>query len=201
MAETLAPVGWMTAIRDRARDRTIRRQILSHRILSEVTRRMPSLLLDYLKVLTGGLLGLWVISILLAQIVNVVSLYTLATFGFLYSTQAAYYKYRLFMDPNFKVPKCQCRGSRSDDAEKVLRSREGAILRIPNTVMGIVLYTVLPFLVYTGRTEIALVMAIVAVIGSTYLGYVMVVRIRAICVTCISLAAVNLLVLLQLWPR
>jgi uncharacterized membrane protein len=199
MAETVTPVGWVSAIQDRARDKNIRRQILSNRISREVTRRMPHLLLDYLKMLLGSLLGLWVISILLVYIANAVLLYTLAAFGFLYSMQAAYYKYRLSVDPGFKIPRCQCSGSRSDDAEKVLRSKEGAILRIPNTVVGIVLYTVLPFLVYSGRTEIALLIAIVAVIGSTYLGYVMVVRIRALCVTCISLAAVNVLVLWQLW--
>jgi len=199
MAETLAPGGWVSAIRDRARDRNIRRQILSLRISHEVTRRMPGLLLEYLKVLFGSLIGLWVISSLLAYITNAVSIYTLATFGFFYSMQAAYYKYKLSVDPNFKIPRCQCRGSGSDDSEKVLRSREGTILGIPNTMAGIVLYTVLPFLVYTGRTGIALIMAVVAVIGSTYLGYVMVVRIRALCVICISLAAVNVLMFWQLW--
>src|SRR6478672_830931 len=47
--------------------------------------------------------------------------------------------------------------------------------------------------------RIALPAAIVAVLGSAYLGYVMVFRIGVLCVNCISVAAVNLLVLRQLW--
>ena len=51
-------------------------------------------------------------------------------------------------------------------------STEGAILWIPGEVLGIALYTALPLLVYMGRTGIALPIAIVAVLGSAYLGYV-----------------------------
>jgi hypothetical protein len=115
MAETLGAAGWVSAIRDRARSKEIRRQILSHRILREVTRRLPGLLPEYLKVLLGSLLGLWVIATLLACTVNAVPLYTLAAFGLLYSGQAGYYTYRLSADPDFKIPRCQCNGGRRDD--------------------------------------------------------------------------------------
>ena len=199
MAETMGAAGWVSAIRDRAHSKEIRRQILSHRILREVTRRLPGLLPEYLKVLLGSLLGLWVIAALLAYTVNAVPLYTLAAFGLLYSAQAGYYTYKLSVDPDFKIPRCQCSGGRRDDAEKVLRSTQGTVLRIPSAALGIALYAALPLLVYTGHTGIALPVAIVAVLGSAYLGYVMVFRIGGLCVNCISVAAVNLLVLWLLW--
>ncbi len=61
------------------------------------------------------------------------------------------------------------------------------------------MYAALPLLVYTGHTGIVLPAAIVAVLGSAYLGYVTLFRIGVLCVNCISVAAVNLLVLRQLW--
>jgi len=144
MAETMGAAGWVSAIRDRAHSKEIRRQILSHRILREVTRRLPGLLPEYLKVLLGSLLGLWVIAALLAYTVNAVPLYTLAAFGLLYSAQAGYYTYKLSVDPDFKIPRCQCTGGRRDDAEKVLRSTQGTVLRIPSAALAALALTASP---------------------------------------------------------
>jgi uncharacterized membrane protein len=41
-------------------------------------------------------------------------------------------------------------------------------------------------------------LAVVGVLGSVYLGYVMVVRIAGLCPTCITIAALNVLILAQL---
>lgn len=51
-----------------------------------------------------------------------------------------YYKIRLSVEPNYTVPKCRCTGRESDKTEVVLRSRESAILGIPNSILATLLY-------------------------------------------------------------
>ena len=199
MAQTAKSAEWLSATSRRVRDKDILRQILYRRLASEVARRLPVLLPEYLKLLMGSLLGFWVSAKLLAYFFHANPLYTLSVFGLVYSIQATYYKYRLSVDPDYKIPKCRCGGRQNENAEKVLLSTESAILRIPSSVLGVALYAALPLLVYAGRADMAMPLAIVAVLASAYLGYVMVVKIGGVCVNCINLAALNVLILWQLF--
>jgi uncharacterized membrane protein len=52
--------------------------------------------------------------------------------------------------------------------------------------------------VYLGHIELARSLAILAVLASAYLSYAMVVKIGGLCVNCISVAALNLLILWNL---
>src|SRR5690349_13161835 len=153
---------------------------------------------DLLQMLLGALVAFWVLSWLLGFVPGVRTVYVLAAFGFLFSVQAAYYRRRLSLDPAYTIPRCKCGGRRRDDTEAVLRSRESALLGIPNAVFGIALYAALPVLVHFGHAGIAALAAGLAVVASAYLGYVMVVRIASICPNCVNVAALNLLLLVQL---
>ena len=44
----------------------------------------------------------------------------------------------------------------------------------------------------------AIALAVSAALASAYLGYVMVARLRSLCATCVNVAAVNVLILIQL---
>lgn len=198
MPDTARQAGWLSAISRRVREREIRRQILYNRTSRYVAGRVPVLLPDFLKMLMGSLIGFWVIVTLLAYIPHANPLYTLPAFGLLFSLQAAYYKYRLSVDPGYKIPKCRCAGRGDDNTEAVLKSRQSAILRIPNSVLGVAVYIALFLSVYLGHTGTAMSLAIVAVLASGYLSYVMVVKIAGLCVNCVNVAALNLLILWQL---
>lgn len=197
----------MSAISRRVREREIRRQILyyhareasvRHNVLaSYVANRIPALPLEFLKMMMGSLLGFWIIAKLLTYLFHADPLYILPVFGLVYSMQATYYKYRLSVDPGYKIPKCRCAGRRNDNTEIVLQSRASAILKIPNSVLGVVLYSALLLLVYVKHAEPAMQVAIVAVLTSVYLSYVMVVKIASLCVNCINVAALNVLILWQ----
>jgi uncharacterized membrane protein len=65
-------------------------------------------------------------------------------------------------------------------------------------VWGLVLYTTLLVLLSLQHRAAAEALAVVGVLVSVYLGYSMVVRIRALCPTCVSIAALNVLILVQL---
>jgi uncharacterized membrane protein len=159
---------------------------------------IPALLPEYAKLLLGSALGFWIIAWLLSHVIHATPLYTLIAFGFFYSTQATYYTYRLSVDPGFRIPKCGCAGAAMDDSEVVLSSTASGSLRVPGAALGAVMYAVLAVLVLEGHLVAAMLAIILAVSVSAFLGYVMIVRLSALCSTCINIAAVNLLILWRL---
>jgi len=199
--------GWWSIISRRVHQREIRRQILFNDVRkiglrrnylgSYMADRIPVLLPEFLKMMIGSLLALWIIAKLLGYVFHASPLYTFAVFGLIYSVQATYYKYRLSVDPNYRIPKCRCVGYRDGDTETVLKSKESAILRVPNSVFGAVFYSTLLVLAYLKHIEAVRLVATVAVVVSAYLSYVMVVKIGSLCVNCINVGALNVLILLQ----
>lgn len=187
-----------SVISRRVREREVRRQLLHNRLRRAGIRLVPALFREFLKLATAALIGYWIVTELLAYVGGPRPLYTLTALALVYSLQATYYKYRLSVDPGFRIPNCNCAGSRKDDTETVLRSSQSAILRIPNSVLGSLLYSALLVLVYLNERDAAMQLAIVALLASLYLSYVMVVKIASLCATCISVAALNVLILLQL---
>lgn len=159
--------------------------------------RLPALLPEFLRMLFGSLLGVAILAELLRYFADVKTLYTLPVLGLVYSLQASFYKYKLATDPTYEVPKCGCAGAANDKTDVVLRSSESSILGLPNSVIGTVLYAALLLLVYLQLDVAAIVPAIAAVVGSVYLGYVMVGRIASLCPICVNIAALNALILLQ----
>ena len=198
---------WGDEIVRRVQEQEIRRRITHNRVRkagirllreARVRAGVPALLPDYAKALLGSALGFWIIAWVLSHALHAKPLYTLLTFGFFYSAQAAYYTYRLSVDPTFRIPRCGCAGAGRDDSEVVLRSRQSTMWRIPNAALGVVTYSVLAVLAFQGHLAVATVVAALAVAASAYLGYVMVVRLSALCSTCVNIAAVNLMLLWQL---
>jgi uncharacterized membrane protein len=191
----------------RVQEKDIRRQIAYNRVRKAGIRLLlegwvragiPALLPSYAKALLGSAIGFWIIAWLLSHGIHAKPLYTLTAFGFFYSAQASYYTYRLSVDPAFRIPRCGCAGAAKDDSEVVLRSSRSAMWRVPNAVFGAVTYAVLAALVIEGHLLAAMLVAVVVVSVSAYLGYVMVVRLSALCSACINVAAVNLLILWNL---
>jgi uncharacterized membrane protein len=166
---------------------------------SRVADCIPVLLPEFIKMMIGSLLAFWIIGKLLEYIFHARPLYTFAVFGFIYSVQATYYKYRLAVDPGYKIPKCRCAGLRDDNTEEVLKSRESAILRVPNSVLGAVFYSTLLVVAYLKHTDTLRLVSFVGLVVSAYLSYVMVAKIRALCVNCINVASLNVLILLYAW--
>lgn len=186
-----------STIATRARERELQRQIRYNRVRKVVVGRLPAVLPEYVKMLFGSLLGFGIVAELLRSFTDVNPLYVLTLFGLLYSLQASFYKYKLAVDPTYEVPKCGCAGAANDKTEVVLRSSASSILGIPGSVLATVLYVVVLLLVYLQHDSAAMLPAILAVAGSIYLGYVMVVRLAGLCPSCVNIAALNVLILVQ----
>jgi len=200
-------VGFWKYVSDRARERDIERQLLYNRVrksvvdfsrTSRASIRTPPLLREFLKTLLASAIGFWIIVSLLAYFFHATPVYTLIAFGLFFSLQATYHKYKLSVDPAYKIPRCGCGGARNDATETVLRSRESAILKVPNSAIGAALYAALLVLIAAGYASAATLMAVLAVMVSVYLAYVMVARIAALCSNCINIFALNLLIVWQL---
>lgn len=188
----------MSSISRNVQEREVRRQLRQNAVRKYVVDRAPALLPEYLKLVLGALIAFWVIARLLAFIPGVTPVYALVGFGLFYSLQTTYYKVKLSSDPGYRIPRCRCAGQRYDDTEAVLRSRESALLKIPNAVLGSALYVALAVLIHLNHGNAAIALGAVAVLLSAYLGYVMVVKITSLCPNCVNVAALNVLVLWEL---
>jgi uncharacterized membrane protein len=153
---------------------------------------------DYFRLLVGTVVGFGILALVLRRFTNVDPLWALIGVVLAYSLRSAYYKRKLAADPTYTLPKCGCAGGVNDHTEIVLRSRYSSLFGISNAVLGVILYTALLVSVLLHLHGVATALAVVAVIGSAYLGYVMVVRIGALCPTCVTIAGVSLLILWQL---
>lgn len=198
--------GWHQAVRRRAQERKPGLPGPPHRRETPGTRPRPGShsagdaapLPGFVKSLLSALVAFWIFSWALSHFFGVRPVYTLAVLGLLYSVQATYYKYELSVNPDFRIPGCRCGGAKEDDTETVLTSEGSAILRIPNSVLGAGLYSAVLFLVSGGQERAALLLAALAVLGSAYLAYHMVARVRALCSLCVNVYGVNLWLLWHL---
>lgn len=190
----------MSEISRIARESELRRRVRNDRVRQAAIRagqRLPPVLADFLKMLAASVVGFWILTELLALVSPAKPLYTLSAFALLFSAQATFYKLKLASDPDFEIRGCGC-GGRKDDTATVLRSRESAILGVPNSALGVVLYATLLAAVAVDNRNAAVALAVAAVLASAYLGYVMVVRLASLCPTCVNVAALNVLILVQL---
>lgn len=184
----------MSSLADRLRERDRDRVVLQNRL----RRAMPALLPGYAQMLVGTVVGFGIVTLLVRRFTDVEPLWILGGVALMYSLRAGYFKLRLAADPDFTVPKCGCARAADDRTEDVLRSTYSTLLGIPNAAIGAVLYAGLLAAVGTGERGAATALAAAAVAGSAYLGHAMVVRIGALCPTCVTIAGLNVLMLWQL---
>ena len=207
MLETLNQTNWANSINSRVAEREVRRQIDFNRVRKFVYSRLadlrstspvPALLAEFLKMLAGSMLAFFAIGWALGRFLHVRPLLLFPVLGFMYSAQATYHKCRLSANPSYRIPKCKCAGRRNDGTESVLRSSHSAWLGVPNSLFAAAIYLglLLSVVFQQGNTIHALVT--VLVLASTYLSYVMIRKVSALCGTCINLSALNVLILLQI---
>jgi uncharacterized membrane protein len=174
------------------------REILQHRIQRAARRHLPAAAPDYFRMLVGAVVGFGIVALVLRRFTSVDPLWVLIGVALAYSLRSAYYKRKLAADPGYMLPKCGCGGMVNDRTEIVLRSTYSSMLGVSNAAAGAFLYVALFVSVLLHLRGVATGFAALAVVGSAYLGYVMVVRISALCPTCVTIAGLNLLILWQL---
>jgi uncharacterized membrane protein len=191
----------------RARERDTERVLLYDRtrqatvaawLSARARSPFPTLLPEYVKVLVGSVLGFWLLAWPLAGFFDVPRVYTYAVLGLVFSLQATHTRYRLAKDPEYKVRRCNCGGARRDATEVVLQSSASTVAGIPTSLVGAAIYAVLLAVIYSGYVGAAQAIAGAGLLVSAWLAFIMIVRLNALCSTCINIAALNVLIVWQL---
>lgn len=180
-----------------AREAELRSLLLQQR-LRNAARRLPQALRDFVRMLAAAAVGFGILAELLAWLTPLEPLPALAALALLFSVQATSYAVKLARDPDYEVPGCGCGTSVNDDSTAVLRSTHSRVFGIPISAYGVLLYTGLLAAVLADLPVATVVLALTAGIASLYLGYVMVARLASVCTLCVNVAALNLLILVQL---
>jgi uncharacterized membrane protein len=193
----------MRRVRERDTERVLlygrtRRATMRTWLAARARSPFPTLLPEYFKVLMGSVLGFWLLAWPVSGVFDVSRLYTYAVLGLVFSMQATHTKYRLAKDPEYKVRRCNCGGTRKDATETVLQSDASTIVGIPTSLLGVAIYGALLAVIHSGHTGTAQVLAAVGLLVSVYLAFVMIVKLGALCSTCINIAALNVLIVWQL---
>jgi uncharacterized membrane protein len=171
---------------------------ISNHVHKAAVETPPTLGAEYLRVLAGALLCFGIAAELVLHLTDIPPVYVLVGLGLVYSVQITHHRYRLAVDPGHEIRGCACFDTATGDTAAVLRSRESALLGVPNSVVGAVLYAALALAVYLDQSGVAIGLAAVAILGSAYLSYVMIVRLASLCPLCINVAALNVLLVVYL---
>ncbi len=184
----------MSLLADQIREHERRR----FQVRAAVRSRVPALAPEYGRMVVGTVVGFGIVTLLVRRFTDVDPLWILGGVALMHSLRAAYYKVKLATDPTFTVPKCGCAGAANDRTEVVLRSTHSSFLGVSNAALGSLLYAVLLVCVGLGQHAAATALAVAALLGSAYLGHAMVVRIGALCPTCVTIAGLNVVMVWQL---
>ncbi len=190
--------GWRGALSGRVSEREAQRQVMYNDARKFVVGYIPELLREYFRIIVGGLIAFWLIAELLLVVFHAQPFYTYAALGLLYAMQSTYYKYRLFKDPDYKIPKCRCNSRPNENMALVLKSKNSTVLRIPTSVLAILLYILLLGMYYFGYWNAVVTIAAAALCVSIYMSYVMLARIGSLCSICVNMTALNALILLRI---
>jgi hypothetical protein len=199
--------GWSRRIAKRVRERDVRRQLVynnARKNLSgaffqggRISELMPEIAAEYVKTTLAAMAALWLIARGLHWAFDVDAIMCYALFGMIYALRSSYYSYRLRRDPNFKISRCACaKRSHHENSEQVLTTTTGLIQWMPVSMPAALFYALL-LTPWARHYPTALpVVAATACLVTLRLGYLMVFRIRSLCSNCVSLGALNWLILL-----
>ena len=117
--------------------------------------------------------------------------------GCFVSLLTTYYKFRIWINPNFKSD-CGCEGGDTlHGILSVIDHKKGSILfGIPNSVFGILYYgfmLAMTYIAFSATNDLRKFASLFTVCGSLYLWFTMIFQVGFNCVLCITLHAVNYL--------
>lgn len=205
MSDTIQGTSWWGDIMRRARARDVERVLLYDRSRRRAlqawlaTQASPSaaLFAEYFKTLLGAVLGFWLLAWPATAWLDVSRGSVYAVLGLVFSLQVTHHKVRLARDPGYTVRRCNCGGSRADRTEVVLASHTADVGGVPVSLLGAALYAAVLLTMATGQPDAVRALAVLGLLASGYLGWVMVTRIGALCSTCINVAALNVLLVVH----
>lgn len=140
-------------------------------------------------------------SVLFEMITGYNRLYVYHLVGLLVASIATYYKIRLMINPDYKPYfDCGC------DPDSIMggimvtldHKKSALLFNVPNTIFGVGFYSLMIVLQFYGLNWVSLVFNLASCTGSLYLWYTMINEVKAVCIICTTIHAVNFLTLMAL---
>lgn len=119
----------------------------------------------------------------------------LSFLGFCISLYAYYVEQKTKSTPGYKAI---CDISDYVSCSKPVTSEYASLLFISNAIVGMLFYAIVIVLTLFEAYQLLLIAAIIATIASIILAYLLFVKIRALCLLCLSIYIINALILLVL---
>jgi vitamin-K-epoxide reductase (warfarin-sensitive) len=120
------------------------------------------------------------------------SIITLAVIGFVLSVYSFYIEKRFERTPQKSVCDINDRVS----CTKAFTSQWGKTFGVKNSVWGILLYIFVFGLTWFGFDKLLFYVSIFVVLSSIYLGYILLTRVKSVCLICFSVYTINILILI-----
>lgn len=114
----------------------------------------------------------------------------LAVAGFAVSLYAYFVERKVMADSNYKAA---CDLTDHISCTKPLTSQYANIFFISNTTAGMIFYALIALTGFFEMTQLLFILSCAGVISSLILGYLLYVRVKALCLLCTSLYIINLL--------
>tara|TARA_Y100000310_G_scaffold344866_1_gene460114 strand:+ start:6995 stop:7390 length:396 start_codon:yes stop_codon:yes gene_type:complete len=118
---------------------------------------------------------------------------TLAVIGFILSAYALYLERQKAKNSEFKAV---CDISDNMSCTKAFSSSYGKNLGLSNSIYGLIFYTIIYFLDIFSLNNFTFYLAIISVIGSIYLAYILYTKVKSYCLICNGIYLVNILLLI-----
>ena len=119
-------------------------------------------------------------------------IYIVSILGLLLSVYAFFVEKKIEKSKSYK-PLCDI--SKKISCTKAFASKYGRLAGVSNSFAGIFFYLIVVFLAFIGQLNYIFYLAIISVIGSVYLAYIQITKIKSFCLVCSGIYIVNLLLL------
>ncbi|MBI2208435.1 vitamin K epoxide reductase family protein [Candidatus Woesearchaeota archaeon] len=113
--------------------------------------------------------------------------------GFLLSLYSFYVERKVSSQKNYKAV---CDISDKLSCTKAFATGYGKIFGISNGLAGMLFYGIVLITVFYGALNLAFYLSVLSIFASLYLAYVLQFKVRAVCLICYSIYAVNILLLI-----
>lgn len=123
----------------------------------------------------------------------IISIMVLASAGFIISLYAYFVERKVMADASYK-PACDL--SDRISCTKPLTSEYSKLFFVSNTVAGMIFYAIVAGASFFDAIFLLQLLAVIGILTSAILGYLLYVKIKAICLLCTSLYIINLLLFL-----
>lgn len=121
------------------------------------------------------------------------ALLIISAIGFFLSLYAFYVERKLKSQKNYKAV---CDISDRISCTKAFAAGYGRIFGISNSLAGMLFYALVFIITFYGSLNLTFYLSILSIFASLYLAYVLQFKVRAVCLICYSIYAVNMLLLI-----